>query len=60
MVKQEELQRQEEERERKLQEELEARKQQSHALLAEELRKEREGGKLRNMNLLPAFAHMLA
>jgi microfibrillar-associated protein 1 len=43
-LKQEQLAKEEEEREKKLEEELEERKKQSHAMLADELKRENEQG----------------
>jgi len=45
-LQQEKLAKEAEEREKKLEEELEARKKQSHDMLAEELRREQEEGRL--------------
>lgn len=44
ILKQEQLAKEEEEREKKLEEELEERKKQSHAMLADELKRENEQG----------------
>ena len=46
VLQQEQKQQQEEERERKYQEELERRKLQSHNMLAEELKREKEAGNI--------------